>query len=184
MNQLDLTRKFNSILPVVREWIEKTLEEHQDQAVPVINLDFSRIRKVFPPELLNRAKAVVVNGKVPFPPLSDMGFPEFAQTENMNMIGVTYKDTFFVSNLHQTESLYFHELVHIIQWERLGVDDFLLAYAVGLMQFGYADSPFEEMAYSLQANFDKNALPDNIVEVIQDRTDAIWKGINSLFPKD
>jgi len=183
MNPLDLMRKIHSTLPVVREWVEKTLEENRDHAIPVVNLSFPRLSKVFPLDLLSRAKEVVVTGNVPFPPLSRMGLPEFAQMENMTMDGITYKDTFFVNHLHQTESLHFHELVHIVQWERLGVDDFLFAYGVGLMQFGYADSPLERMAYSLQADFDRGVLPANIIELIQQRTDFIWNDVASLFSK-
>jgi len=75
------------------------------------------------------------------------------------------------------------ELVHVIQWERLGVDDFLLAYGAGLMQFGYRDSPLEKMAYSLQASFDGGVLPANTIELIQQGTDAIWNGVASLISK-
>lgn len=183
MNLLDLISKFQSTLPIVREWIEKTLEEHQNHAIPVINLPFPRLKKAFPPELLSRAKAVVVTGKVPFPPLSSMGLPELAEMEKMDMAGITYKDTFFVSHLQKTESLHFHEMIHIVQWARLGVNNFLRAYGVGLLQFGYTDSPLEKMAYSLQAIFDSGSLPPNLIELIQQMTDAIWNSVASLFSK-
>ena len=183
MNSPDLMSKFRLTLPVVREWIENVLEENKEQAIPVINLAFPRLQKMFPSDLLAKAKAVVVTGKVPFPPLSRMGLPEFAQMENMSMTGITYKDTFFVNNLHQTESLHFHELVHVVQWERLGVDNFLLAYGVGLMQFGYRNSPLEQMAYSLQECFDRETLPTDIIELIRQRTDAIWTGVALLISK-
>jgi len=181
MNPLDLVPKLHSALPAVREWIEKTLEENQDHAVSVIKLAFPRLKKVFPTELLSRAKVVVVFGEVPFPPLSRLGLAEFSQLETMSPTGITYKDTFFVSHLHQTESLYFHELVHIVQWERLGVDNFLTAYGAGLIQFGYKDSPLENIAYSLQADFDKGVLSANIIEQIQQRTDAVWNDVASLL---
>lgn len=183
MNELDLMHKFHSKLPIVRNWIDKTLEENQDRAVPIIDLSFSKLNKVFPVELLTRAKIVVVKGKVPFPPLSSMDLPEFAQMENMPMTGVTYKDTFFVNEIHQTESLYFHEIVHIVQWDRLGIDDFLLVYGAGLVQFGYRDSPLEKMAYSLQYSFDHSALPVDIVEQIQKKTDDIWNELIPFFSK-
>ena len=138
---------------------------------------------VLPSDLLARAKVVVVNGKVPFPPLSSMGLPEFSQMENMQMAGITYKDTFFVSHLYQTESLHFHELVHVVQWERLGVDNFLLAYGAGLMQFGYRDSPLEKMAYSLQDRFDYGTLSGDTVEIIQQQTDAIWNMVSTFISK-
>jgi hypothetical protein len=104
-------------------------------------------------------------------------------SENMLMAGITYKDTFFVSHLHQTESLYFHELVHVIQWERLDFYNFLLAYGVGLIQFGYRDCPLERIAYSLQSSFDRGILPENIINIIQQRTDAIWNGVSSMLSK-
>ena len=91
------------------------------------------------------------------------------------------KDTFFVNSLHQTESIYFHELVHVVQWERLGVDNFLLAYVAGLMQFGYQDSPLEQMAYSLQEDFENDRLPDGINDLIQQRADAVWADVASLI---
>ncbi len=183
MNHLDLIHRFRSTLPAVREWIEKNLEENKPNAVPVISLSFPRLSEVFPRDLLTRAQVVVVTGKVPFPPLNQMGLPEFKQMENMPMAGITFKDTFFVNHLHQTESLHFHELVHIIQWERLGVDNFLLAYAAGLMQFGYRDSPIEKMAYSLQSAFDLGRLPPNPIEIVHQQTDIIWNGVSSLFSK-
>jgi hypothetical protein len=183
MNQRGLEDKFHSTLPYIREWIETTIEEYKDKAVPVSDFEFARIKKIFPHKLLRKTKAVVVTGKIPFPPLARLGLTELVQIENMSIAGITYKDTFFVGHLYQTESLFFHELVHIVQWDRLGVDDFLLAYGAGLMQFGYEDSPFEKMAYSLQTSFDNETLPENIVEVIHDRTDAIWEGVASSFPK-
>jgi hypothetical protein len=181
MNQLDLIRKFHQTLPIVREWIENTLEGHRDNAIPVVNLSYSRLNGVFPPELLAKAKVVVVNGTVPFPPLSRFGLPEFFEMENMQMAGITYKNTFFVNHLHQTESLHFHELVHVVQWERLGVDNFLLAYGAGLMQFGYQNSPLEKMAYSLQASFDSSRLSGDILKTIQQQTDAIWNMVSTLI---
>lgn len=147
---------------------------------------------MFPLDLLKKAKVVVVTGKVPFPPLSRMGLPELEQMENMSMDGITYVDTFFINHLRQTESLHFHELVHVVQWERLGVDNFLLAYGVGLMQSGdlyqtfediYLNSPLEQMAYSLQEGFDRGTLPAGVIELIRERTDAIWSGVASLISK-
>jgi hypothetical protein len=185
LNPQDIIQDIHSGLSVVRKWIEKVLEDNKEQAIPVISLDFPNLPKVFPSDLLEKAKVVVVTGKVPFPPpphaLSSMGLPDFAQMGNASVAGVTYKDTFFVNNLHQTESIYFHELVHVVQWERLGVDNFLLAYVAGLMQFGYQDSPLEQMAYSLQEDFDSESLPDGIIELIRQRTDAIWTDVASLI---
>jgi hypothetical protein len=95
--------------------------------------------------------------------------------EMMSLAGVTYKDTFFVCNGQQRDSLYFHELVHVVQWDRLGVDNFLLAYAVGLLQHGYEQSPLEQMAFELQARFEHQRVPENLIDLINERTDGVWE---------
>lgn len=184
MNQNDLIRRFYSTLPAVQEWIENTLEDSRAQAVPVIDFGFPRLGKVFPHDLLARAKVVRVTGKVPYPPISSMGLPEFQQMESMPFSGITYKDTFFVKNdLVHSESLHFHELVHVVQWDQLGINDFLLAYGVGLMQFGYRDSPLEKMAYALQVCFDNQNVPSGVVDLIRGETDAIWANLAPLFSR-
>ncbi len=110
-----------------------------------------------------------------------MGLPDFAPFEAMPISGVTYDDTFFVSRGRESESLYFHEMVHVVQWDRLGVDNFLLAYGIGLMRSGYRHSPLEEMAYALQEKFDRGACPEDLIAVIHQRTDAIWENVAALL---
>jgi hypothetical protein len=171
----DLIGQFKAALPLVREWVTATLEAYQDQVVPVDPGDYPRLGRIFPGALLKRARVVVVKDNPPFPPLSRMGLPDFAAFEAMPIAGITYRNTFFVKHGQQTESLYFHEIVHIIQWDRLGVDHFLLAYGLGLMQSGYRHSPLEAMVYALQDGFDRGKLPDNIMGLIRQQTDDIWK---------
>jgi hypothetical protein len=54
------------------------------------------------------------------------------------------------------EELYFHELIHVIQWRLLGPERFLRLYADGLEKFGYQDSPLEKMAYHTQNEFSRS----------------------------
>jgi len=177
----DIINKFQTSLPTVRNWIDELLNANRDNAIPVIDFDFPKIKQVFPPELLRKAKVVSVISRVPFPPLSRIGLHELAEMEHMNMAGITYKDTFFINQAYNTESLHFHELVHVVQWERLGIDNFLLAYGVGLMQFGYKNSPLEQMAYLLQRRFDSGDLPPLITNLIQQQTDIIWNQVTLLL---
>jgi hypothetical protein len=184
MTTPELIRKFQSALPTVREWVESTLAANQNRAFPVSRMDYPRLGNVFPPELLNRARVRVVRDKPPFPPLSRMGLPELASFEAMPIAGITYQDTFFVTHGQQTESLCFHEIVHVVQWDQLGVENFLLAYGVGLMQFGYRDSPLEAMAYALQGGFDRGVLPGDLMGRIRRDTDAVWHDISERFAMD
>jgi hypothetical protein len=181
MLSTDLIVKLREKLPTVRAWIETTLAAHRDRAVPVGLLDSPRLKHLFPATLFNRSWCVSVPDKPPFPPLSRMGLEAFAPFEAMPIAGITYLNTFFVRQGHQCESLYFHEMVHVVQWDRLGLDRFLLAYGVGLVQSGYRDSPLEDMAYRLQADFDKGRVPKNLMGEIQMETDRTWENVAALI---
>lgn len=179
----ELARRLQQALPQVREWIVATLADHQDQALPVKRMGYSRIARLFPKPLLERAGAVTVAGDVPFPPLSRMGLPELAVFETMPIAGVTYRDLFFVRRGHLRESLCCHELVHVVQWDRLGVDRFLLAYGIGLQQQGYRESPLEAMAYRVQDDFDRGTSPTGLMKWIHRETDAVWQAAAALLEK-
>ena len=175
-----IVTKLQAVLPIVKDWIDETLRQHTDDATPVARSPFKRLQDHYPDTLLERARVVALP-RVPFPPVSQLGLAEFRAMETMPLAGVTYKDTFFVCEGQQTDSLYFHELVHVVQWNRLGVDNFLLAYAVGILQHGYERSPLEQMAFELQAGFDQERVPENLVEFIDASTDAVWETARGFF---
>jgi hypothetical protein len=173
--------QFRQALPAVRQWVDDTLRTYHEQAAPVDGGDYPGLAQVFPHELLNRVRCVVVAGNPPFPPLSRMGLRELAAFEAIPISGITYRDTFFVRDGQQSEGLYFHEIVHVVQWDRLGVDRFLLAYGVGLMQSGYRDSPLEAMAYELQVGFERGRLSGDLVGLVQKATDRVWANVIALM---
>jgi hypothetical protein len=174
MNMQDnIIHRVHTALPKVRQWIDQLLDDHADRARSVSTLGLRRLSACFPLELLKRAKAVTVE-RVLFPPVDQFGLPELAGMQQMSFDGITFRDTFFLRQGRTSEELYFHELVHVVQWARLGVDNFLLAYGLGLLLFGYHDSPLERMAYTLEQDFERGTLPPKLVRVIEERTDAIW----------
>ena len=65
----------------------------------------------------------------------------------------------------------------MVQWSRLGVDKFLLSYGLGLVQFGYEQSPLEQMAYSLQQLFERGSVPNDLVRIIERGTDEVWRQV-------
>jgi hypothetical protein len=149
-----------------------TLAKHKGQARPVVSYGFTRLPQFYSADTL--ASAVVVEvPEVPVPPLADMGLPEFAAFQNGNYAGITYLNTYFLSaTAAGDESLHFHELVHVIQWQHLGPDCFLAAYAAGyILAGGYRQNPLEVMAYDLQAHFDSNGRPGNVEPLIRKRVD-------------
>jgi len=150
-------QEFQTIYPLVLSWIRQTLAMHAKAAQPISSRWFARLPRYFSVELLTSTKFVIVD-KVPIPPLSKMGLSQFAPFESGNFDGITYLDTFFLKKGRATdERLYFHELIHIVQWSLLGPERFLAVYADGLEKYGYRDSPLEMMAYNAEATFVQSA---------------------------
>lgn len=166
MNTIDLLLEK---LPLVKQWIDTTLKAHASYARPISDYGFQEIPRYFSQNTLAPVKVVIVE-KIPMPPLTQMGLSEFGDFEKGNYTGVTYLDTYFLlpQEAHK-ESVHFHELCHIVQWKCLGVDKFLMAYAFGLLQNGYRNSPLEVMAYEYQMMFEKKGTPFNIEQQIIDK---------------
>jgi len=158
--------KLNELLPPVIDWIDATLANSANEARPVASFGFARLPRFYTPNYLNRVKVVVVD-RVPAPPLAGHGIPEFDKFISGDYAAITLKDTYFIQTRHVgDESTHFHELVHTVQWSHLGAEQFLLAYATGLIKYGYRDSPLENQAYSLQKIFDAKGEPFDVeVEV-------------------
>lgn len=140
----------------VCSWIDEVLQQHRHRARAITSLRFPRLPQYFESTTLSRASVVVLD-HVPKPPLTALGLPQFAAFEAMDADGITYKDTYFVRRERaHDESLHFHELVHVIQWQLLGPEQFILSYALALAELGYERNPFEQAAYNLQNRFERH----------------------------
>ena len=165
--------QFKAIYPQVSEWIRQTLFSHAVKAQTVDSVGFKRLPFYFSPELLNTTKFVVVDS-VPVPPLSAMGLWQFADFERGDWDGITYMDTFFVRpSCASYESIYFHELIHVLQWRLLGPERFLAAYADGLETLGYEKSPLEVMAYNAANMFVAATQPFDARKLVEEQLN-IW----------
>lgn len=140
-------------LPVVRAWIQDTVARQADVAQPVRDLCLRQLDRYFEPAFLQRIRVAVVE-RVPALPLWMMGLPALADLAEMPAAGITFDDLYFVGQPHaRDEGLHVHELVHAVQWAELGFDGFLIAYGVGLLRYGYHDSPLEIQARSHESRF-------------------------------
>jgi hypothetical protein len=152
-----IPEEFHSAYPKMRAWIQKTLEFYEENAKPVASMHFVRLPLYFGHGLLETAKFIAIN-RLPMPPLSAMGLSRFAVFEQGDFNGITYLDRYFIKQTVVTEeAIHFHELIHVIQWRLLGPEDFLAAYANGLDEFGYENSPLEKMAYDAEAAFKRSS---------------------------
>ena len=79
-----------------------------------------------------------------------------------DMTGIAYSDTVLFSDkilagLRPSLGLVFHELVHVVQYRLLGVDEFISQYIRGWAENGmvYRAIPLEVQAYDLQERFER-----------------------------
>ena len=162
--------RYAEFLPTMLDWIQRTLEAHANEKRSVASFGFPRLPRYFSAELLNSA-SVVITDRLPIPPLSTWGLSEFASFERQPMSAITFLDTYFIHpNAAADESVHFHELVHVIQWQALGPKNFLLLYAAGLAEYGYLESPLEKMAYAHQQRFDLSWPSYSVEEEVRQQT--------------
>jgi hypothetical protein len=152
----ELLRRLLDGLPLMERWMEALRVEHLRDSIAASELRFGRLADHFPARVFDDTRVVTV-GEIPFPPVHDYGLPEFEPMAGAPIAGITFGNMYFVRP-GASEGVHFHELVHVVQWDALGVPDFLLTYAVGLVQYGYAQSPLEAIAFELQQRFERFAL--------------------------
>jgi hypothetical protein len=149
--------EFRAAYPQLLGWIQKTLGVYENEAQPVASMHFARLPQYFDQSLLETVKFIAIE-RLPMPPLTAMGLNRFAAFEQGNFDGITYLDRYFIKRTVVTEeALHFHELIHVIQWRLLGPEDFLVAYANGLDEFGYENSPLEKIAYDAETLFKQSS---------------------------
>lgn len=172
-------------LPEIQLWIERTLAAHSARARPVASYHFPRLSRYYSNEILSNSGVVEVP-RVPVLPLTVMGLQQFAEFEKGDYAGITYLNTYFVQAIAAAhESLHFHELVHVVQWQHLGSERFLLAYAIGYLVGGrYRDNPLEIMAYDFQERFENNASPFDAAVLIRRDLDRLVPALMARASKD
>lgn len=155
-------------IPSIWGWMQETIAKHASEARRLNAYPFQRLRDCFSSSTFELARIVEMPGAVPRPPLRSLGLAEFAEFEDSDFAGITFNNTYFIKRAHAAdESLHFHELVHVVQWQMLGPIPFLATYAQGLASHGYRTSPLEAMAYDLQARFDSNLGPIDVAVAVQ-----------------
>ena len=85
-----------------------------------------------------------------YPDLEELGFtglPDFT-----TMGAITFDD---VAVFHDpmTPQLIFHEMVHVVQYRLLGIEEFARLYVRGYLHGGYDGTPLEVCAYQLDGRF-------------------------------
>jgi len=142
-----------SFVAAVAKYIRTQRETYYGNASP---LAFSEIwSRFFPTSDLERIRILQPGQEqVPNPPfyadLEKLGFtglPDFT-----SMAAITFDDV-VVFHDQLTPQLIFHEMVHIVQYRMLGIDEFAQLYVRGYLHGGYSGTPLEICAYELDGRF-------------------------------
>lgn len=157
-------------LPLVEREIDRIAEHYKDQARPISELGFTKLAKFFPPAVLDRMKYVVVE-TLPIPFANQAGHKALEALHDVinptKAAAIVLKDTIYLKEPYlKNESFFCHELIHTLQWEQLGTNEFLKSYTNDFSRFlqqeekpykAYRKVRMEEMAFGLQDFFDLKA---------------------------
>jgi hypothetical protein len=157
---------FEKLISNVKRWMVQMLAAHADRMEPVASAGFDILKQYYPQALLERIHRVVVD-RCPVPPLAVFGIPQLAEIENWDLKGIPWDHTVFIRrDLADWDAVHFHEVLHSVQWQYLGTERYLTAWAIGTIAYGYRDNPLEEMAFRLQARFESDTTPFDVVREV------------------
>jgi hypothetical protein len=153
----------------VADFISAQRAIFQSKAAPIAPDDKGALQPFFPLKLLDEVR--VARGKVSDPPfyeqLRSLGIrnmPAFS-----DLAGITFVDV-VVHTQPLTRPLLFHELVHVVQYQHLGVAGFAELYVRGFLTGGsYEEIPLEKQAYELEERFTQNGEAFSVDEDVQHR---------------
>ncbi|MGB7436967.1 MAG: hypothetical protein WBR26_28145 [Candidatus Acidiferrum sp.] len=146
------------VIQQVGEYIGQQRQTYRERALPLDLHQRSAMQPFFPVSALDSTRVLVLSGErvsnPPFyPELQKMGFEPAALPNFSFMAAITFVDT-VVSHEPFTGRLLFHELVHVVQYAKLGLQEFASKYVRGFLNGGsYEAIPLERNAYELDARF-------------------------------
>src|SRR6266851_9341482 len=146
------------IIQQVAAYIGQQQQNYRTKASPLSQNQRTAMLPFFPASTLETAQVVILTGeRVGNPPfygdLVTMGFEAGSLPDFSQMAAITFVDT-VVSHGPYDARLLFHELVHAVQYEKLGLTEFAAKYVKGFLSGGsYEAIPLEMNAYELDARF-------------------------------
>ena len=156
-----------SILSEYNKWIIATKQKYAKHCTNINDIKFNFVNALFPQDIIHNVLVAIIDD-FPFPPFEKMGIPDLAYWNNIKLAGITYGDLIFIKKIN--ESTIFHELVHISQKHFIGYDKYHAAYAQLVLNIGYANNPFETIAYKYEKQFTDKMLEDKFIDDIKNES--------------
>jgi hypothetical protein len=142
----------------VADYVSRQREAYRIRGTALDQHQKESMRAFFQACTLDSARVLVLSGeRVANPPfyaqLVQMGFEPADLPNFALMAAITFVDT-VVSHEQFTDRLLFHELVHVVQYQKFGMEGFAVRYVSGLLSGGSNEAiPLEKNAYELDARY-------------------------------
>ncbi len=151
--------QIEAITAAVVDFIAQQRWKYLPESAPLTAVQIEFLRSFFPASVLEAARFVElmpgrrISNPLFYGELKNMGFSREVLPDFAEMAAVTFVDL-IVSYGAISEQTRFHELVHVMQYQKLGVRAFASRYVTGLLSTGgYEGIPLERNAYELDARF-------------------------------
>jgi len=142
-------------------WVRDQRSQHRPLGRALSVNEKTRLAPFFEERILDEARlrhVPVIQNPPFYAALSAPGVP--IPLDFTLMSGITFDDTILLSEQCPVETasqlgLLFHELVHVVQFKRAGIEGFVERYVLGWAEndFTYERIPLEAQAYALGARF-------------------------------
>ena len=149
--------KLNSYLSQkFEEWVYQQREIHLTRARPLSNEERANLNGYFERKILDLTRVAAVDH------ISNPAFYDELRERKMpipmdftSAVGLTLIDCVLLRKGFESISTLFHEMVHVVQTDLLGVRKMVELYFANLTKNGYLGVPFERQAYDLTARFSR-----------------------------
>jgi hypothetical protein len=146
------------------QWVESQINKYRSTARNLTEAEKTEFEPFFEQKILHAAgiKLVpIIENPDFYAVLQEMKMPRLLDFKMV--AGITFKDTIVLSqsvlrSKLAPKSLLFHELVHVVQYEVLGVRRFVERYVQGWVKGGldYYAIPLEIHAYDLEQRYERD----------------------------
>ncbi len=157
-------------------WIRAERDRYHHLAEPLSEQERRALSPYFPQLMLGRARVLVVEGfDNPdfFSIFKESGEPYPVDLRRASAMALV--DTILIvrtaSESSLRDRLLFHELVHVMQYEVLGLDEYMEGYVDSWARNGgsYRDIPHEEQAFELASRFSSRGEPFSVETEVRSR---------------
>jgi len=146
-------------------WVRQLRNDHRPRGRPLSTDEWTALAAYFSPHILEKTRLDFVP-RIENPPFyQQLSFTPLDFTQ----WGLTVHDTVLIVESHTSNlSLLFHELVHVVQYDILGIDECIKQYVTGWAMNGkmYEQIPAEQEALAMQAQFEGGSTPFQVVAIV------------------